>query len=64
VLDLPALFEEPKVFGLICGVMLDEEAFEPLHIVRQCVDVEHAWIIRVALLHTRVIRAQLFDRSS
>jgi hypothetical protein len=39
------------------GVMLDHEALEPLHIVRQCVDVEHARIIRAALeVRTREVR--------
>ena len=30
-------------------MMLDDEALEPLDVVRQCVDVEHARIIRAAL---------------
>src|ERR1700723_97477 len=37
--------------------MLDDEALEPLHIIRQCADVEHPWIIRAALPHARVIRS-------
>jgi hypothetical protein len=30
-------------------VVFDDEALEPLYIVRQCVDIEHAYIIRAAL---------------
>lgn len=28
--------------SLGCGVMLDEEVLEPLHVLRQCVDVQRA----------------------
>lgn len=56
MLDLPALLTEPQILSLVFGMMLDEQAFEPVYIVRQCIDLEHAWIIRVVLLHAHVIR--------
>jgi hypothetical protein len=61
--DLLALLVQPQIFRLVLRMMLDEQAFEPVNIVRQCVDVEHTWIIRVVLLHARVIH-QLFDPGS
>lgn len=50
VLDLSASLTQLQIFRHRGGVMPDDEALEPLHIIRQCVDAEHGRIIRALLL--------------
>jgi hypothetical protein len=57
VLDHRALLAQLDILRLHHGVMLDDEALEPLDVVRQCVNLEHARIIRAALqMRTQFMR--------
>jgi hypothetical protein len=48
VLDLLIALAQLYILGLRSGVVLEDEALESRYIIRQCVDIEHGFIIPAA----------------